>query len=217
MLNTKSKAQKQAMILHTAGKLFAAKGYGGTTMDEIAAEANIAKGTLYNYFENKEQLFWTIVCKINNPFMEKLRSVYQAPISAKEKIYRLTYEFLAFYTLNSDICIIMVEEMKALSFLNRGKKTTLKQLNERNKSFERTALREEEFQRYQQLSHDAFSILEQVIEDGIRQKTFKPQPAEFMGIAIFSVLLMSAFTGYIRDIESDARMISETFLNGIVQ
>jgi AcrR family transcriptional regulator len=40
----------------TAFRLFDAKGYEGVTMEEIAAAADVAKGTLYNYFPVKEAL-----------------------------------------------------------------------------------------------------------------------------------------------------------------
>lgn len=44
-------------ILQTALRLFSQYGYRRTTVDEIAAEAQVAKGTLYAYFDGKEALF----------------------------------------------------------------------------------------------------------------------------------------------------------------
>ena len=44
-------------IIDAAGRVFAARGYSDTTMDAVAAEAELSKGTLYLYFENKEALF----------------------------------------------------------------------------------------------------------------------------------------------------------------
>jgi AcrR family transcriptional regulator len=43
-------------ILRAAGKLFAARGYEATTMQDIVAEARTSIGNLYFYFENKEAL-----------------------------------------------------------------------------------------------------------------------------------------------------------------
>lgn len=43
--------------LAAAHDLFAARGYGAVTMDEIAAEVGVTKPLLYNYFGNKEQLY----------------------------------------------------------------------------------------------------------------------------------------------------------------
>lgn len=48
-------------ILEAAFRLFAAKGYGGVSMQEIAAESEFSIGTLYNFFSNKEELFLSMV------------------------------------------------------------------------------------------------------------------------------------------------------------
>jgi AcrR family transcriptional regulator len=52
---------RRAEIIAAARKVFAAKGYDGATLDEIAAEAEFAKGTLYGYFDGKRDLFLTMV------------------------------------------------------------------------------------------------------------------------------------------------------------
>jgi AcrR family transcriptional regulator len=48
---------KRRRILEAARVLCARDGYEAATMDGIAAEARVSKGTLYNHFESKEQLF----------------------------------------------------------------------------------------------------------------------------------------------------------------
>ena len=59
---TRSKKQvvsefRQSEIITAARKVFAEKGYINTTVDEIAAVAALAKGTIYLYFESKEQIY----------------------------------------------------------------------------------------------------------------------------------------------------------------
>lgn len=49
--------QKRLRILEAARRVCAREGYEAATMDAVAAEAHVSKGTLYNYFENKEHLF----------------------------------------------------------------------------------------------------------------------------------------------------------------
>jgi len=44
-------------IIDSAMSLWAEKGFAATRLDDIAAEAGIAKGTIYRYFESKEALF----------------------------------------------------------------------------------------------------------------------------------------------------------------
>ncbi|UCE28205.1 MAG: TetR/AcrR family transcriptional regulator [Candidatus Coatesbacteria bacterium] len=52
---------RRAEIIAAARKVFAAKGYDAATLDEIAAEAEFAKGTLYGYFDGKRDLFLKMV------------------------------------------------------------------------------------------------------------------------------------------------------------
>jgi AcrR family transcriptional regulator len=48
---------KESQILNGAAAVFARDGYEGASMSRIAAEAGVSKGTLYNYFDGKAELF----------------------------------------------------------------------------------------------------------------------------------------------------------------
>ncbi len=48
--------RKRTRILQTARSALAARGFEATRMEEIAKEAGVSKGTLYNFFESKEEL-----------------------------------------------------------------------------------------------------------------------------------------------------------------
>jgi AcrR family transcriptional regulator len=48
---------KEDQILKGAASVFAQDGYEGASMSRIAAEAGVSKGTVYNYFTNKAELF----------------------------------------------------------------------------------------------------------------------------------------------------------------
>jgi len=51
------KKQKSKLIAKAALKLFSSKGYAATTIEEIAKSALIGKGTVYEYFHAKEDIF----------------------------------------------------------------------------------------------------------------------------------------------------------------
>jgi len=55
------KQQRRLEILKAALTIFVQKGYHNTTLDEVAQLAEFGKGTLYNYFQNKEDLFYAIL------------------------------------------------------------------------------------------------------------------------------------------------------------
>jgi AcrR family transcriptional regulator len=55
------KALRNEQILAAAFDVFAAHGYAETRLDEVARRAGVAKGTIYLYFKDKEQLFRAVV------------------------------------------------------------------------------------------------------------------------------------------------------------
>ena len=57
-------------ILSVALELFAQNGYKGTSISQIAKQAKISKGLMYNYFENKEKLLEEIVLEGFNKIAE---------------------------------------------------------------------------------------------------------------------------------------------------
>ncbi|NOZ75852.1 MAG: TetR/AcrR family transcriptional regulator [FCB group bacterium] len=58
---TREKEQRRKSILTAAEKLFARDGYTATSLDRVAEEVEISKGTIYLYFKNKEDLFFTLI------------------------------------------------------------------------------------------------------------------------------------------------------------
>lgn len=55
------KDERPGEILNAALDVFAARGFAAAKLDEVAARAGVSKGTLYLYFESKEELFRSVV------------------------------------------------------------------------------------------------------------------------------------------------------------
>lgn len=55
-----STEEKKSRIIEAAAKVFARKGYAATRIAEVAVEAGIGKGTVYEYFKSKEALFFDV-------------------------------------------------------------------------------------------------------------------------------------------------------------
>jgi AcrR family transcriptional regulator len=56
----REKHQKTQHIIQAAARVFAEKGFARTVMADIANQAGIGKGTLYEYFDSKEDLFFAV-------------------------------------------------------------------------------------------------------------------------------------------------------------
>jgi len=59
--------RRRAEILAAAARTFAEKGYANTTTREIAEAADVAEGTLYNYFANKREILLAIAHETEAP------------------------------------------------------------------------------------------------------------------------------------------------------
>ena len=70
--------QRRAALAEAARTLFLEKGYDATTMDEIAAAAGFAKGTLYHYFSNKAALLRAIRADFEEQIISRIRPRVEA-------------------------------------------------------------------------------------------------------------------------------------------
>jgi AcrR family transcriptional regulator len=59
----REKEQRQNAIIDAAEEVFFSKGVENATMDEVAERAELSKGTLYLYFENKDDIYHAIVLR----------------------------------------------------------------------------------------------------------------------------------------------------------
>jgi AcrR family transcriptional regulator len=69
-----AKAARREEILDAARRVFAARGFRGTTIADIAEEARIALGTIYLYFPSKEAVFGALNHRLGELIAEALRS-----------------------------------------------------------------------------------------------------------------------------------------------
>jgi len=65
------KESRPAEIIEAALDLFVVKGFSATRLDEVAKLAGVSKGTVYLYFDSKEDLFCSVVQQIIVPEIEK--------------------------------------------------------------------------------------------------------------------------------------------------
>ncbi len=89
------------LIFESAIKIFSESGYRGSTMDDIARNAGLAKGTLYYNFKNKEEIFNFIVeegLKILQNQVIEVQNMNIEPIEKLIRICRIQLTFLYGYT-----------------------------------------------------------------------------------------------------------------------
>lgn len=70
-----NKRQKREAIERAAIALFRTSGYGGASIEQIAADAGVARGTFYLYFPDKLALFDAVLDRVFAPVTETLAAV----------------------------------------------------------------------------------------------------------------------------------------------
>ncbi len=77
---------RQSEIITAARRVFAEKGYVASTVDEIAAQAAMAKGTVYLYFASKEQIYNAVLANDLETLLQLTLKKIAAAGTALEKI-----------------------------------------------------------------------------------------------------------------------------------
>lgn len=80
---------KRELIMEAGLKIFSQKGFHKTKIEEIAQEAGIGKGTVYEYFNSKEQLFKEIIREGMELFDDVIREGLSKQNSTREKLKEL--------------------------------------------------------------------------------------------------------------------------------
>jgi TetR/AcrR family transcriptional regulator, fatty acid metabolism regulator protein len=88
-LRERQRAERAALILDAASAVFAEKGYADAAIDEIAARAGIAKGTIYLHFASKDDLVAALAEQQIRAFVDWLDHVIGAPGTARERLEQL--------------------------------------------------------------------------------------------------------------------------------
>ena len=82
----REKSGHRSEILRTALELFSQKGFHNVSMQEIAQKAEFAVGTLYNFFEDKEDLYKALVLGQVKIFHNELSKAIESTGEETEKI-----------------------------------------------------------------------------------------------------------------------------------
>ncbi|HMM20085.1 MAG TPA: TetR/AcrR family transcriptional regulator [Selenomonadales bacterium] len=192
--DTRSKRQH---ILEAAYEVFSKKGYHRATVDEIIAMADTGKGTVYNYFTSKEQLFYTLIRERSQPFEKAMSQVADSEEQPLVKIELMVRLALGFYRENADLWRVMMHEIRG--FGSEG----------------HTAMAPEIKAKYHEGFRRILSRMEKVLDDGIAQGVLRKIDSTRSAYGLFSVIVMMVYQKFVdEDIETTARQVTDIFLYG---
>ena len=103
-------------ILEAALELFSEKGFHNVTMQEIAQKAEFAVGTMYKFFENKEDLYKALVLEQADKFHNALSRAIEEPVNEIEKIRNYVKAKGEVFSANVSVIRLYYAETRGASF-----------------------------------------------------------------------------------------------------
>ena len=93
----KEKQTREEDIINAAEKIFILMGYNGASMEAIAKDCEFTRKTLYQYFADKEDLYFAVVSRGYKRLISYCKEEIKNGTTGFEKLQRLTSAYYRFY------------------------------------------------------------------------------------------------------------------------
>lgn len=102
---------RRSEVLEVAASVFAARGYGGASLQEIADRLGILKGSLYHYIESKENLLLEVVQQVYDGGHEIIRRHAEAAGPVPERLRGLMVDQVIYFVNNATSSAVYLHEL----------------------------------------------------------------------------------------------------------
>ncbi len=155
-------------ILENASKVFAVKGYEKTKLGDISEKCGFGRTTLYQYFKNKEEIFYYAAIEAFEQIKTKVEVIVEDDnLTFIEKLKKLVFELTSEFEHNF-IFVLLVE---VWVIVNRENNERMERINQYN--------------------NELIDIIDKLISDGIEAKELKIVDSESMADILFSFIQTS--------------------------
>jgi TetR/AcrR family transcriptional regulator, fatty acid metabolism regulator protein len=185
---------KRRRILQAAVKVFAQKGYHAAKVAAIARGADVADGTIYLYFRNKEDILVSLFDEVMDEHLQSARQELAEVQGAPARLEAIARHHLRVLGANRDLAVVFqVELRQSTQFMERFTASWLQ---------------------------DYFAVVGDVIEEGQRDGTLRPGLPRKLATKVFFGALDELVTSWIvggkdYDLSRLAGPMVEIFLHGV--
>ena len=195
------KKKKKNQIIEAAAQIFAKKGFSGTVMAEIAHCAGIGKGTIYEYFKSKEELFFAVFeWYMKESGVAATVSISALSGSASSRLMALSESLMASWLEMMDVYSLVMEFWAASA-------SSSSQMRERFKEAFRRA--------YQEFRGIVASLIRDGIERGEFQSDVNPESIAAALVGAWDALFLQAWFEENFDPLTTARNFLEVVIKGL--
>ncbi|MEK6654772.1 MAG: TetR/AcrR family transcriptional regulator [Thermodesulfobacteriota bacterium] len=107
----RERENRKNAILKAARKLFFEKGFRQVTVENIARKAEFSKGSIYLYFNSKEEIYSQILLNDIDKFHDRVADILQGPSSASEALIRVAEIYVDFFLNDRELFRILMNFM----------------------------------------------------------------------------------------------------------
>lgn len=174
-------------------RILSRKGSGALTMEKVAAEAGLAKGTLYLHFKDKKQLLTAVKDEALRPLWEELLAIIEGPLAPTEKLERFVVRHLGYFDEHRGLFRVLLWDRQLAE-------TTLRRQQSR-------------------MFREYVARVARVFEEGIRAGVFRPLDPQRLAAMLVEANIVTIgrrfATAAPSPPETDARFVVDLFLNGV--
>lgn len=192
--NDDIRSRRQEEILEAAAKLFAERGYSEANTQELADLLQVGKGTIYRYFETKQELFLAAVDRVMQQLTEAMDAAIDPIADPLERLAHAIKTYLIYMAEHPEIVELLIQERA--QFKDRKKPTYFVY---RDASMER---RREQ--------------VRELIDEGRVRKIPVERFQDVLGNLLYGTMFTNYFTGWSRSPEDQAADILDIILHGVL-
>jgi len=149
----KEKENKKNTILRAARKLFFDRGFKSVTVDNIAAKAEVSKGSIYLYFDSKEEIYTQILIADNIAHHERIKNFSATDAPASQLLLDFARIYINYFLDDNELFRILMTFMLQTEQMNLTE--------EQNKEVIRT-------------TNENIKIISEILQRGVDSGEFSP-------------------------------------------
>ncbi len=185
-------------IVRVAKEVFAREGYYGASMEEIARNASVAKGTLYNYFSSKEELYVEVILELITIVDSWVDEAIESEKKFWDKIDFLARRVLNYFSRNKQVFTIIRRETPI-----------------------NTAMRKESEQKIMDLMKARVDKLAGIFKEhrkeGVISDKYTDRDGAFLCLVVVESMVRRTLEGWERDPDKNANMVIKFLKNGLAK
>ncbi|HEX8170825.1 MAG TPA: TetR/AcrR family transcriptional regulator [Thermoanaerobaculia bacterium] len=184
---------KRQSIQAAVVRLMCREGLGAVTMERVAQEVGIAKGTVYLHYRDKQELLESVKESSLDPLTLKVEQVFSSALAPRRKLETFALRYLTYFDENRDLFRILLYERE----VTRAQGSRYRH------------------DRYRRLVDSIAAVIGEGIDDGAFRDVPARKAAAMLLESVVAIVNQRLLADEADPVEDDARLVADIFLRGL--